>query len=388
MGATCAWSLPLSAQGRRGGINGGSGFAVACADGKYYSLDYVATEDRTSNISYTLRLATSAQQILADIERHLRSQIPQLGESLADFSQLNQSLSRTDETSRLWLNSRHTLTLLDDYQRIRNAHCAAGPQTQVIQAVIRRETDRGIIYEQDRSVLDLLAQTGPLQVSFTLLHEWLRDYVEDPDVILRVNQYLHSVEFFGDSKPTILRRLLLLGVQGLPREVLQSSFARIPIAPRDRFTINWDGILRTDKAEASDYTISFEICAGEFQCIPLGATPKIYQSSRPRSLFGQRRTLYFPAYDLEISGRDLIKYMDELERRADPVRQDLFIRFRVESGSRVLQSGVFTFSSGSVPGPTPVRVVLAASASCISDPYCTAYNEYSLRLSFTYLTAR
>lgn len=80
------------------------------------------------------------------------------------------------------------------------------------QAVVRESHEHGAIFRYDPAVLTTLRNSSPLQISFLLVHEWLREDLEDTRVLRDVTKLLHTQEFNDASAQEML--LMLRQVSG------------------------------------------------------------------------------------------------------------------------------------------------------------------------------
>jgi hypothetical protein len=59
----------------------------------------------------------------------------------------------------------------------------------------------------------ILEQLDQMNISFLLVHEWLWDLAQSPEVVRKVNRFLHSKEFMRLRRDQILLRLRELGLE-------------------------------------------------------------------------------------------------------------------------------------------------------------------------------
>lgn len=183
-----------------GGVGvGNGGDSVFCSPSSddnlngYYSLDYLMTLNG-AGISNAVDVNTSDES-LTRIKTLLETKYPALAVSFENF--LKESRNVSDWTQpRIWLASAHGLLDINDEQikRALPAHCGQSSTTEkvsVIQTVVRIEKPSIIQYEFDAKIIAELAKR-PLQYSFLLVHEWLWDHTDDPQIIRWANQFLHS----------------------------------------------------------------------------------------------------------------------------------------------------------------------------------------------------
>ncbi|MGE0171690.1 MAG: hypothetical protein AB7T49_02855 [Oligoflexales bacterium] len=90
---------------------------------------------------------------------------------------------------------------LDENQLPENCVIQIGQTKNVIQAVIRKVNldTCTIYYTYDKDLFLALETARPLQFSFLMVHEWLRDLTDDPATIRAVNMFLHSAQLEGTN---------------------------------------------------------------------------------------------------------------------------------------------------------------------------------------------
>lgn len=180
---------PANAEGGKAG-NGGD--AIRCK-GKLYSLDFIQTQSNESNLLSVAKSAKSAKEITSYITEQMTKKIPLMAETLTDFNQINKN--QFDQTTkRLWLPGPSPIDIKDEAITADfPAECLKSDGSpNIVQVVIRASTAAGIVYYYSPSLLRELESTSPVQLSFILIHEWLRDFTEDPYVIQRVNRMIHT----------------------------------------------------------------------------------------------------------------------------------------------------------------------------------------------------
>ena len=197
-----------------GPANGGGGNAIQCDDGKIYAWDYVNSKLDSMAVDPVLLKAKSADQILKIMAQRLVRIHHGMAASLEDFRQFN--TDPLTDGSRVWLHTKNALINLNDEDRsVLPESCIqnAKPNFKLFQAVIRQTTDGGKIrYNVDDSLIKKLNANSPLQLSVLYIHEWLRDFNEDPSNILLVNQLLHSQKFWTMSQEKFLSTMKEYGM--------------------------------------------------------------------------------------------------------------------------------------------------------------------------------
>ena len=198
-------------RGRNAGPgNGGGGYVLECVEdgiNVYYSYDYKQTEQPNQKVDPKLLAAKSANDILGIIRDRLKDRLPKMAEDLTDFMRFNRSeLWDAPNEKRLWISApaSHRLVNIHNEAKIREVQEC---KPDAIQAVIF--TNQGQkIYEADQAIIEKLS---PIQLSFLYVHEWLRDYTQDPVILARVDRLLHSEPAVGWDQVTadVLRKTLL-----------------------------------------------------------------------------------------------------------------------------------------------------------------------------------
>lgn len=200
----------------KGGLDAGGGYAIQCDDGKLYSWDYVNQPFSAMPVNPQLLKAKTAKEVVNLIAARLIKINVQMGESLADFAKFNEdylaevepNAFETSET-RVWLKNANPLLQLNDEDRMRipkSCVKAAKANFKVKQAVVRKpiggynkesgnDSETRLLYYADSNVLSALEKNSPIQLSSLYIHEWLRDYVQDPSKIAMANQLLHAAKW-------------------------------------------------------------------------------------------------------------------------------------------------------------------------------------------------
>ncbi len=209
--------------------NGGDAVRCEVSDNSsyagYYSFDYLMTlrEDNSDLQELATwgdqreRLLGLFEQKYPDLERFFRDFLARIpGEDAVPPEQIYLQ-------ERLWLEAIYGLVDLEDEQAIRKLppNCykkgAEKNHLEVLQAVIRQKNESATIYNYDPEVLRQL-RYRPLQYSFLIVHEWLWDFVEDPEALRRINRFLHSAQAETLSKVDFQNSLKNLGLSLHPRK--------------------------------------------------------------------------------------------------------------------------------------------------------------------------
>jgi len=210
--------VTVSPFARAGTKDGGGGDAILCRNGKLYSWDFIQTQTEPHGIAQDLYKNSSAKQILGLVEERLQRLNPFLAESLSSFSESRENshgLKLRDGPYRTWVKGIHSLRDIPDETTKRIPRACAGTDDKILikkriyQAVIRTEkllderenrpilaTGDGVLvtYDYDQRLLARLESNGAIQLSFLLLHEWLRDFTEDEELIAQAVKFLHGEE--------------------------------------------------------------------------------------------------------------------------------------------------------------------------------------------------
>jgi hypothetical protein len=270
----------------KGVINWGGGYGVQCDDGRFYALDYLLSKGPGFKVEPKLQAAKTVEEVLQLIQFAMVKRNKKMGEDFADYIKFNRSPTELS-SRRLWKEGSYPLVKLTDEARVRvPKDCLnADKEMNTFQVVIRRETSGGVVYYADTDNLAKLAATDPLQLSFTYVHEWLRDLTDDPQMLLDVNEFIHSEAFFHLSSNDLRRAFVRLGLT-FKKDGPQKNwdFVEMDFLPEDSFEISWDGVVH-NSADSGEFEVRFEICdqyrshhfGGTFHtsCQPLTARQKV-----------------------------------------------------------------------------------------------------------------
>lgn len=210
----------MSSFAHAGTRDAGGGDAILCQDGKLYAWDYIQTKPAENDIDPEILKAKSSSEILAIIYKRLLPLNPFLADSFADFMKRNEDPLKPKE-KRVWISGVNPLIDLNDETFRRIPRSCTGQldkakiKDHLRQGVIRTKkagTDF-IIYEYDSEVFSLLEANSPVQLSFLLVHEWLRDYTDSPLSLMRAGRLLHSKSLTTTTSNQLNRALLQFGVR-------------------------------------------------------------------------------------------------------------------------------------------------------------------------------
>ncbi len=196
-----------------GGKAGNGGDAVICY-GKFFSLDLALTHSNESKLLEVTKNAKSAKEIISYIEQHISTKIPKLAETLKDFNRFNKD-QFDFTTKRVWISGPPPTDIKDEAitAELPKACLKEDGTPDLVQAVVRTESDDGIVYYYHPSILQQLESNSPVQLSFVLIHEWLRDFTQDPYVIQRVNRMIHTEGWQSISSEDIIKAFRRSGLK-------------------------------------------------------------------------------------------------------------------------------------------------------------------------------
>lgn len=193
------FSLQASMAAFAGGRDGGGGDTVICQPSKQndfngiYALDYVVTFNKLNRNSDIVEVK-SWEESIERIKGFLGKYAPS---RLANFENfIKYENNSTDYSAPMvWMPGPSTLIDIQDEKLTRlipdNCKSSKG-EKGIFQTVIRSVSNRKQIqYEVDADLI-LELKKSPLQYSFLMVHEWLRNFNEDSAVIRNINRYLHS----------------------------------------------------------------------------------------------------------------------------------------------------------------------------------------------------
>lgn len=180
---------------------GNGGDSVVC-NGNLYTLDSVLMSQHNH---YEIISASTYKESLQKITDRLMRTLPDMGEKLKEFVGNYHSKGNPRE-GVFWLAG--TLKEVQDENTFIEIpkNCSQNP----IQTVVR-VSGSILRYYYDPKIIEALADNQD-QLSWLLIHEWLRDFVEDSDQIRFLNSYLHSEEFFKSDEIEVNNSLKSLGI--------------------------------------------------------------------------------------------------------------------------------------------------------------------------------
>lgn len=180
---------------------GNGGDAVIC-NGRPHTLDSVIMmEERYFDITREERYEVS----IAKIKNHLNNTLPLMGQTLGNFLQNFKAKGNVEE-GVFWVKGR-LKNIADENLYIEiPSHCENEAKQVVV--LVKSPFKR---YYYDANLIEELSQNGD-ELSWLLIHEWLRNYVDDSDVIRIINAYLHSEQFLNSNEEEVQETIERLGV--------------------------------------------------------------------------------------------------------------------------------------------------------------------------------
>ena len=214
-------ALSVGNLARAGGQDTGGGNAIRCDDGKMYAWDFI-NKKLKDPVDSEIAGAKSAEEILGIIAHRLMRYNRPMANSINDFRQFN--ADPLAESRRIWMKTTNPLINLGDENRSQlpvTCVASAKPDFQLYQAVIRRHTggnEGKVRYLVDQSLIDQLAATSPIQLSYLYIHEWLRDFAHNPDDIGMANDLLHGSRLYQQHYAKFNSTLSELGID-VPNDI-------------------------------------------------------------------------------------------------------------------------------------------------------------------------
>ncbi|MCO4753134.1 MAG: hypothetical protein KC478_01565 [Bacteriovoracaceae bacterium] len=267
-----------------GGGNGGD--VIKCSvngQSVYRTLDSVVMESQPFFEKVEERNSeTSMRQIV----EKLKNTLPLMGKRLATFKETFDKKAN-DDRSIFWIDAK----LYDVQDENLYIRIPENCDEKLLQAVnlVKSPFKR---YYFDSEVLGLIEKEGD-ELSWLIVHEWLRDFIDDSDVIRIVNAYIHSQDFLDASDIEVDETLGRLGItsgrgktvselestvsklrSGLPtiQERIAEVHSRLDFAQdkNQKAKIKvWDGLDIIDLMFLRNTTISIAIYTSEFKTIEL-----------------------------------------------------------------------------------------------------------------------
>lgn len=227
---------------------GNGGDSVVC-DGKLRTLDSVVMEQ---NSIYEIERSADSKESLDKIMTHLQVTLPSMNESLKNFIKTYEA--KGDKEKKVFWIAGLPMDVKDENLF---AGLPENCSEDLKQTVVRVEKPFTRFYYDPKVLNDLAANTDEL--SWMLVHEWLRDYVEDADTIRFINAYLHSKDFFNDNDERVLKNMVEFGINsnlGPLGSLVEGTNESISEARK--FLKECDDLLR-ELAQSPKYTREIEI---------------------------------------------------------------------------------------------------------------------------------
>lgn len=244
---------------------------------------------------FRFRAFSDTKTAIAAMVAHLRSNLPKLGEELVRFVETYEK--RADlERGVYWISGIPKDVKDEDLHVEMPKNCNPDP----VQVVLRVPY-QPMRYFYNPDIIQALMQDSD-ELSWLLVHEWLRDYLGDADVIRLLNGYFHSEEFFSADEEAMKQTLVRTGL--LDKVGPLASALRRELATREPFIAKAEATLaEAEKMMAEDWgdKSAAERSAGKKKLHPLF-----------NSLLELRRDIYFnnrPALP-----RDFIARVNRLQR--------------------------------------------------------------------------
>lgn len=229
-----AFVLPISAHALSGGAVGNGGDTVSCVAMPrvspfvgLYSLDYLM------NVTADIVYAKDFEKVVGPNDSFDKN----IFRILAAFKEgqyrvLHQDLKEfydglfTNEFGKryIWKKAPYGVTEVSDEelrQRVPQNCLGSDPKSSsLIQTILRvpKAWEMQVRYLESYSVkgadytysTEVMSKLPPLQKSFLLFHEWLRNFTDDPETIRDANAIFHSDGWTGEDIETKMRLLISL----------------------------------------------------------------------------------------------------------------------------------------------------------------------------------
>lgn len=196
----------------------GGGDVIVCEsanDNKsdtYYVLDFYLWKRQNGNklnslVSIIEKLKATAPSLGDDLENFVNSSPYPVGIKLSSNWVKKKKIRQiNDEELGSYLDKMNKTPRSILLRERLPSHCS------LKQAVLRMENSEGITYEYDPSILDML-NNGELQLSYLLIHEWLRNYFSSAEKIRKANWFFHGQPFLTYDSDVMSRALCNYGLQ-------------------------------------------------------------------------------------------------------------------------------------------------------------------------------
>lgn len=205
--ASCSPSSPDASQTKResgGSVVSGGGDFLRCrpaAGSPYnglYMLDYAVTYDLHDGTSQD-PAETSFDALMARTTKIVDEKLPELSASWRTYAALVQS--GDPSKPRRWTAANNLTDLHDEaLPRELDANCMVerdGKSVPDLTQMVRRSFYVGgqglqITYEYNLPLFDAAKASNALQLSYLVVHEWLWDFIREPNANRLINRLIHS----------------------------------------------------------------------------------------------------------------------------------------------------------------------------------------------------
>lgn len=209
------------------GAGRGGGGTIYCRPSPHGSLQGYYVLDYLTSTRY--ELPGSFPEISSKIYSRLYESFPLLARSyrefLTSFYGISDQRREQDSTpKRSWYPKDRLAYFTDDELKEVDLRalstlpqeCFSNGKLNLRQTVVRdrilNESLRDhVSYYYDTSIIEEFFDKKPLQLSYLLTHEWLRDFIKSASILRGLNSMLHSREFFELSPHELKKRLKELG---------------------------------------------------------------------------------------------------------------------------------------------------------------------------------
>lgn len=156
--------------------------------------------------TFSRRKFNSSEQAAASILEKLKSTVPLMAESWESFK--TTAAKKVDlERGVVWISG-VPKDLADENLYV---EVPPGCGKKLVQAILRVGSGPTRFYYDPSIHAEITNDTDEL--SWLLVHEWLRDYIQDADVIRVLNGYFHSQEFYAASEDQVAQTLESFGLR-------------------------------------------------------------------------------------------------------------------------------------------------------------------------------
>lgn len=180
----------------------GNGGDVVYCEGNIHTLDSVIMmEERYFDINRQEHYEISIKRI----QNHLRDTLPLLEQTFNKFLDNFKTKGNVEE-GVFWVKGK--LKNVADENLFVELPGRCDDEVKQVVVLVKEPFKR---YYYDASLIDKLSKNAD-ELSWLFVHEWLRNYVDDSDVIRIINAYLHSEQFYQASEQEVEETLIRLGI--------------------------------------------------------------------------------------------------------------------------------------------------------------------------------